>query len=577
MIRMKGIPVILFCLFCFATASTFAAQTSIKLQPLDSVVKTPVSDVKAQDKVILPIITWGGDIATIYANGNTDITSPNSIFGKSGLKFKLVRMDDFKKQIESYMSGESPFLRGTLGMINMALDVISKDPRTKPVIIYQLTWSNGGDCLVVKGGINSVKDLKGATIAAQAYGPHQVDYVDKILKDGGLTKDDVNIIWTKDITGTEDSPGEIFRRSDVKAAFVISSDASALTSKMTVGTGSDASVKGARALFSTKTASNVIADVYAVRSDYFAAHQKEIQNFVHGLLLAEQELKAIFQTKQARVDDYKKTVTAAAKILLDSPEAVGDVEGLYSDCKYVGFPGNVKWFTDEKWPRNFVNLTDELQSILISGGMLKKKYPLEWAKWNYRDLAAGLANTEAVEIPKFQTEELSKVVEKKRAMGTLQEGELFSFEIYFQPNQNTFPPEIYTDAFNKVVGLASTYGGSVIVVEGHSDPLGYLKKKREAGASDVVLRRIEQAAKNLSLTRALGVRDSVMEFAKAKGVNLDSSQFSTVGYGISHPKTGICGSEPCAPKTKEEWLSNMRVVFRVIQVEAEESAFSPMN
>jgi ABC-type nitrate/sulfonate/bicarbonate transport system substrate-binding protein/outer membrane protein OmpA-like peptidoglycan-associated protein len=577
MIRMKGIPAILFCFFCFATTSTFAAQGAIKLQPLDSVVKTPVSDVKSQVNVILPIITWGGDIATIYANGNSDITTPNSIFGKAGLKFKLVRMDDFKKQIESYMSGESPFLRGTLGMINMALDVISKDPRTKPVIIYQLTWSNGGDCLVVKGGINSVKDLKGATISAQAYGPHQVDYVDKILKDGGLNKDDVNIIWTKDITGTEDSPGEIFRRNDVKAAFVISSDASALTSKMTVGTGSDASVKGARVLFSTKTATNVIADVYAVRSDYFAAHKKEIQNFVHGLLLAEQELKAIFQTKQARVDDYKKTVTAAAKILLDSSEAVGDVDGLYSDCKYAGFPGNVKWFTDEKWPRNFANLTDELQSILISGGMLKKKYPLEWAKWNYRDLAAGLTNTEAVDIPKFQTEELSKVVEKKRAMGTLQEGELFSFEIFFQPNQNTFPPELYTAAFNKVVDLASTYGGSVIVVEGHSDPLGYLKKKKESGTSEVIIRRIEQAAKNLSLTRALGVRDSVVEFAKGRGVNLDTSQFTTVGYGISQPKTGICGSEPCAPKTKEEWLSNMRVVFRIIQVEAEESAFSPMN
>lgn len=574
MIRMKGILIIL---FCSATISTFAAQTTTRLQPLDSVVKTQVSEVKSQDKIMLPIITWGGDIATIYANGNSDITSPNSIFAKKNLKFRLVRMDDFKKQIEAYMSGESPFLRGTLGMINMALDVISRDPRTKPVIIYQLTWSNGGDCLVVKGGVNSVKDLKGTTIAAQAYGPHQVDYVDKILKDGGLSKDDVTIIWTKDITGTEDSPGEIFRRNDVKAAFVISSDASVLTSKNTVGTGSDASVKGARVLFSTKTATNVIADVYAVRSDYFTNHQKEIQNFVHGLLLSEQELRGIFQTKQSRVDDYKKTVTAAAKILLDSSEAVGDVEGLYSDCKFVGFPGNVKWFTDERWPRNFVNLTDEMQSVLIASGMLKKKYPLEWAKWNYRDLTAGLTNIEAAEIPKFQTEELSKVVEKKRAMGTLQEGELFSFEIFFQPNQNTFPSEIYTDAFKKVVDLASTYGGSVIVVEGHSDPLGYLKKKRESGTSEVILKRIEQAAKNLSLTRALGVRDSVMEFAKNRSVNLDTSQFTTVGYGISQPKTGICGSEPCAPKTKEEWLSNMRVVFRIIQVEAEESAFSPVN
>jgi outer membrane protein OmpA-like peptidoglycan-associated protein len=573
MIRLKGVLTVL---FCFVAVSTVAAQATISLQPLNSVIRTQVSDVKSHGRIQLPIITWGGDMATIYANGNSTITRPNSIFAKANLKFKLVRMDDFKKQIEAYMSGESPFLRGTLGMINMALDVISRDPRTKPVIIYQLTWSNGGDCLVVKEGINSVKDLKGATIAAQAYGPHQVDYVDKVLKDGGLTTDDVKMIWTKDITGTEASPGEIFRRNDVKAAFVISSDAGVLTSQNTIGTGSDASVKGARVLFSTKTASHVIADVYAVRSDYFATHRKDIQNFVHGLLLSQQELKNIFRSKHSRVEDYKKTVTAAAKILLDSSEAVGDVAGLYSGCKFAGYPGNVKWFTDDRWPRNFANLTDELQGVLVATGMLQRKYPLEWAKWDYRDLAAGITNTQNVRLPKFQTAELSKVIEKKRAMGTLKEGELFSFEIYFQPNQNTFPPDLYTDAFKKVVELASTYGGSVIVIEGHSDPLGYLKRKRK-GASEMLLRRIKQAAKNLSLTRALRVRDSVMEFAKSKGVNLDPSQFTTIGYGISQPKTGMCGEDPCPPRTKEEWLSNMRVVFRVIQVEAEESAFSPIQ
>ena len=34
----------------------------------------------------VPIITWGGDIATVYANGNQATTAPNSIFGKLGLQ-----------------------------------------------------------------------------------------------------------------------------------------------------------------------------------------------------------------------------------------------------------------------------------------------------------------------------------------------------------------------------------------------------------------------------------------------------------------------------------------------------------
>jgi ABC-type nitrate/sulfonate/bicarbonate transport system substrate-binding protein len=553
--------------------SAFAGST---LQPLDSIVKTPVGDVKVGGPITLPLITWGAEFSMIYANGNSVLTTPDSIFGKKGLKFKLDRIDDFQKQVDLYMSGGTPYLRGTLGMINTAMDVLSRDPRTKPIVIYQLTWSSGGDCLVVKQGINSVKDLKGKTISLQSFGPHMIDYVGTVLKDGGLTMKDVKIIYTKDITGTEDSPGEVFRKPEVSAAFVISSDASVLTSKGTVGSGADASEKGARILMSTKTGNRIIADVYAVRSDYFKAHQKEVQNFVHGLMLATQEVQNIFKNKATRTEDYKKTVTAAATILLDSPQAVGDADGLYGDCEFVGFPGNVKFFTDANWPRNFTNVTDELQSVLVSSNMLKKKYTLEQAKWNYADLKAGITGTELVELPKFQAEEVSKIVAKKQSMGTLNEGELFSFEIFFQPNQNEFGADLYADAFNKAIDLASTYGGALLLIQGHSDPLGYLKKK-QAGESDIVLKKIEQAGKNLSLTRALAVRNSLTDYAKTKGITLDASQFTVNGAGFSSPKTGMCKGDPCPPKTKDEWLSNMRVVFKIIQIEAEESAFSPMK
>jgi outer membrane protein OmpA-like peptidoglycan-associated protein len=403
-----------------------------------------------------------------------------------------------------------------------------------------------------------------------------IDYAGAVLKDGGLTMKDVNIVWTKDITGTEDSPGEVFRKPEVSAAFVISSDASVLTSKGTVGTGADASVKGARTLMSTKSANRIIADVYAVRSDYFKSHRGEVQKFVHSLLLAAQEVSDIFKNKSSRISDYKKTVTAGATILFDSPQAVGDADGLFGDCEYVGFAGNVKFFTDEKWPRSFGNVTEELQAILLSSNLLKRKYGLEQANWNYSDLKAGLTGTELVVLPKFKTEEVSKIIAKKESTGTLGEGELFSFEIFFQPNQNDFGADLYSGAFKKAIDLASTYGGALMLIQGHSDPLGYLKKK-QSGADDVVLKKIEQAGKNLSLTRAMAVRNSLMDYAKAQGVALDVSQFTVNGVGFGHPKTGMCGKQPCAPKTKDQWLSNMRVVFKIIQIEAEESAFSPLK
>ena len=71
------------------------------------------------------------------------------------------------------------------------------------------------------------------------------------------------------------------------------------------------------------------------------------------------------------------------------------------------------------------------------------------------------------------------------------------------------------------------------------------------------------------MSRAISVRNSVISFADNNGLPLDKSQFTVIGHGISQPK------KP-KPRTKQEWLANMRVVFRIIQIEAEETAFEPL-
>jgi outer membrane protein OmpA-like peptidoglycan-associated protein len=113
-------------------------------------------------------------------------------------------------------------------------------------------------------------------------------------------------------------------------------------------------------------------------------------------------------------------------------------------------------------------------------------------------------------------------------------------------------------------------------VEGHSDPLGYLKSKKD-NASEVVLSRIKQSAKNLSLTRANAVRDSLVEYAQKRGVSIDKTQLAIVGHGINKPRSGMCGADPCPPKSQQEWMSNMRVEFKIIQIEAEQSVFVPLD
>jgi len=217
----------------------------------------------------VPLITWGADLITIYANGGTLRTSKGSLFHQYGLNIELYREDDFQLQVNNYIKGESPYLRGTMGMINMAAESTKHNPDLQLVVIFQHSWSSGGDVLVVKPGIKSIKDLKGKTITIQKHGPH-LAYFMKLLIDAGLTINDVNVIWAQDLVGPEgDTPMAQFYKDQVDAAFVIIPDALALTSNGTVGTGAEDSVKGAVILLSTKTANRIINDVYAVRKDYF--------------------------------------------------------------------------------------------------------------------------------------------------------------------------------------------------------------------------------------------------------------------------------------------------------------------
>ena len=98
------------------TLSSFVFSQNIKFekaQPLSDVVSTTLRPVKSGELKV-PLITWGADIATIY-------TEQNGIFKNNGLNTKFIKEDDFKKQVQMCLNGETPFLRGTLGMINASI------------------------------------------------------------------------------------------------------------------------------------------------------------------------------------------------------------------------------------------------------------------------------------------------------------------------------------------------------------------------------------------------------------------------------------------------------------------------
>jgi outer membrane protein OmpA-like peptidoglycan-associated protein len=117
--------------------------------------------------------------------------------------------------------------------------------------------------------------------------------------------------------------------------------------------------------------------------------------------------------------------------------------------------------------------------------------------------------------------------------------------------------------------VAQTYGGALVVIEGHSDPLGIMQAQQK-GERTEVLDQMRQVAKNLSLARANSVRSSFIQYGKDHGINIDQSQFIAIGRGVEAPKFN-------PPRTKEEWAANRRVRFVIKQVESELTEFKPLG
>ena len=281
--------------------------------------------------VNIPIITWAADGVTVSSNNGTAPNAQSSLAKSMGAQAKLELIDDFDQQVANYVSGHSPFLRGTVGMIVQASEALKGlGSDYEPVVIMQLSWSTGADGFVAKD-ITSLSDLKGKTIVVQKSGPH-VDLVQVLLQDAGLKLGDVTVKYVKDITAAgsgkvQDPAGALRADGSLTGAACIFPDILTLTAGGNVGTGAEDSVKGARAVLSTRTASRVIADVYAVRSDFFKEHREK----VHGFVLAQFEEQKAFQAEIANV--AKKSKADKGKVSAFKKKCVAARQNLSPGCR----------------------------------------------------------------------------------------------------------------------------------------------------------------------------------------------------------------------------------------------------
>ncbi|WP_299737200.1 ABC transporter substrate-binding protein [uncultured Roseobacter sp.] len=550
------------CLVMLASAFTPVPGHAAPGDLLTETVTAPVRDCAPGWNTNMPLIAWGADGIVAHANGNS--LSPNDgPLSAANLPLELTVRDDFAGQVNDYVSCASPFLRGTLGMLVSAAPVTEADARTEQVIFFKHSFS-AGDGIVASEDISRAADLAGKRVAIQANGPH-VDFVGRVLQDAGLSFDDIEIVWTQALTGDGDTPANALANGQADAAAVILPDARFLTSGGAVGTGAEGSVRGAKILISTQEAASVIGDYIAVRADYFDAHRDDIASLVNILFNAEEDMRSFM----ARDGDSDRT--AMAQLMADAflgglPQEEGVF--LWQDAITDGWSGNAKHFADPKEPRRFSVLLDEVNLALKGAGRVQRAYNLAIAEWDFASLTEGLDDLTERQIAAFDPEAAAAAVTRLRRTGQLEANTKIDFSVFFEPDSTSFPVNLYADDFAEILRLASTYSGAIITVEGHSDPLHYLRREKD-GAAASELRAIRSSTQNLSLDRAIKVVDALESYAESEGVRINRNQFTVDGVGISAPAFN-------PPTTQEEWRQNMRVIFRVLTTQAEATTFAPL-
>jgi len=578
----------------------------------DLVGPVQVGAVKKSDALEVPYITWGGDVATFHANGGKT-TAPGTLFAGHGLKLNLVAGDDFVEQVRRYVKGDTPFLRGTFNMIGLASEVLGENPQTKPVIFLQMTWS-AGDHLVSREGLKQTNDLKGKKVVLQKGGPH-VGMLHDILRLASLKWSDITVVWTDQLTG-EGGPADMFRKdASIDACLVISPDMEGLTGGLeSVGTGAEGTVKGAHVLDSTAYLSESIADVYACRKDFFDANKAMIEKFTAGYLKACEEIvlmKRDYDEKGSSADYMKVlqlTQDIYGKELIPTLEI--DAHGLISDCTYVLLPGNVKFFTQENNLTGFESKQKQALDLAVGEGYAAVRTGFFAPGFDYGGLATlgKLAAKATTRSERFGEIDVDVDIDP----ANVDPRTILSFTINFEPNQPSFPPEVYGSDFQKAIEAAALYGNAVLSIRGHADPsltLGdvvragmkkgiitrsggpgrwkYFLNRRplDLEATDQIVKLLEsgaldgadpnprqtmQAALNLSLARAKSVADEIVKYAEAQNIQFDRSQLKPVGVGIADPLIA-------KPRSIEDAKVNMRVEFRILKLPAETTTASDFD
>jgi len=486
------------------TVNEYTYVPADKLPPVKGVSSYTWS---AADKVVqFPINVWIGWLPILAANHGGAPNTESIFFKEYGFKVNLKLIDDPVVARDAFAAGQSHVLWGTLDMMVLFAPGLMADSRTAPRIFQQIDWSNGGDGIVVRGSIHSVKDLKGKTIVYAQNSPSQY-FINNLLIAAGI------------------QPGEVTHKYtatafEAAAAFVADKRIDACVSWAPDIYNIPEKVTGTRILTTTSEANKLIADVWAARADFAKDHPEVIKGLVAGIFKAMDQLSD--PAFKERAFQWMGELYGMS---------VDDVRAMQNDAHSTNFAENKSFFLNANDPTNFErtwkNITFVYRELGLVGTPARFDEVMDFSVVKQLEAEGAFKHQQDTYRTTFAPTSYTKLSAEAPIVTQ-------TIRINFYPNSaNVYEPQhddvgaplpntLYDPSveatLEKVARLAGQYERAVIAVVGHTDSSMKGKGTRY------------QDVKQLSLDRANAVKQALV-----KKYKFDPNKFTVEGKAWDVP------------------------------------------
>ena len=489
------------------------------------------------DTVRFALNVWAGWSPIILANEGFKAGKVWQAPGGKPFKIELVLIDNPVTMRDAYAAGEVHIGWATLDMLPLFLEGLvdrtgaPKDSRVMPRVYQQVDFSNGGDGIVVREGIKTVRDLAGKKLALAQNSPSQF-FALNMLVAGGLQPGDVDMVYTDDAF-------------QAAAAFNAQKDLAGCVS-WAPDIYNLEKAKGNRMLVTTQTANRLIADVWFARADFAKDHPDKIEAIVRGIFDAMEALKA----EAARA---KAAELMAAGYNIPATDTLS----MLGDAHSTNWAENYQFFVNRNNPANFERIWKQAYYLYRRIGAITNP-PVPFDQVMDFSVIQKLGQE-----PKYAEtkDEYARTLAPKTLSQIRAENEEIltnTVVVHFFPNSWDLRKKIVRKVDGKDVEepydptvdlvldevglLAKQFGNARIVIEGHTDA----SMKGQVPPAMV---------KELSRQRAGSVMQSIVD-----KFDFDANRFAVDGVGWDRP------ADPDHP---DEHAKNRRVEVKVYSAEKE--------